>query len=239
MANKIIYLKWGDRYNNDHVERLRKQVEENCSVPYEFRTFNYCYAGRKFDKFHHYQNISYRGTGDVEQSSGVQNGVLREDLGGMAHFQKVLLFEFDQKEFDPLDKLLYIDLDSNINGDLGEFFKLGVDHPMIAFDWDSWENKTWQKLYSTRANPLYNSSVMLWRPGQCKKIFSELWYTHPVAFYNYGMFDNWLFHRFGPWAYSDNNKNMLKPFDKSFVSKDGIIDTMSGITLEEKIECLA
>ena len=95
MANKIIYLKWGNKYNNDDVDRLREQVEKNCSVPYEFRTFNYCYAGREFDKLKHEQNVTYRGNGDVEQSEGECAGFLREDLGGMAHFQKSLLFRFD------------------------------------------------------------------------------------------------------------------------------------------------
>ena len=224
MANKIIYLKWGNKYNNDDVDRLREQVEKNCSVPYEFRTFNYCYAGREFDKFKHEQNMNYRGNGDVEQSEGECDGVLREDLGGLAHFQKTLLFRFDIQEFDSEDKLLYIDLDVKITGDLACFFELHLEKPMIAFDWNSYENNTWQSLYTTRAQPLYNSSVMLWKPGQNQHVWYHLWKTHPVAFYNYGMIDNWLFHRFGPWVYDDSQKNWFTPFEKSFVSKNGIIN---------------
>ena len=244
MANKIIYLKWGDRYNDNHVERLREQVKKNCSVPYEFRTFNYCYAGRDFDRLKHLQNITYRGTGDVEQSVGECDGVLREDLGGMAHFQKALFFKFDTEEFDPEDKLLYIDLDSNINGDLAQFFELDNNKPWIAYDWKSFEENTWQKLYTLRANPLYNSSVILWKPGQCEKVWYDLHntnsadYRFPVSFYNYGMIDNWLFHRFGPWVYDDKRKNLFNPLPKNLVSENGIIDTMSGTTIEEKIKCL-
>ena len=95
---------------------------------------------------------------------------------------------------------------------------------MIAFDWDSYQNNTWQSLYTTRAQPLYNSSVMLWKPGQNQHVWYRLWKTHPVAFYNYGMIDNWLFHRFGPWVYDDSQKNWFTPFEKSFVSKNGIIN---------------
>ena len=92
MANKVIYLRWGDRYNKDHVERLKEQVKNNCSVPYDFVTVNNCYAGREFDKMKHLQNTHYRGVKSVEESTAIQDDFLREDLGGLAHFQKLLMF---------------------------------------------------------------------------------------------------------------------------------------------------
>ena len=52
------------------------------------------------------------------------------------------------------------------------------------------------------------------------------------------MIDNWLFHRFGPWVYDDKRKNLFNPLPKNLVSENGIIDTMSGTTIEEKIKCL-
>ena len=118
MANKIIYLRWGKRYTKDHVARLEEQVKNNCSVPYEFVTMNHCYAGQFYDKVDHYQKTYYRGEDDVEESTSIQNNSLREDLGGLAHFQKLLMFRFDREYFDWEDKLLYIDLDSTIKGDL-------------------------------------------------------------------------------------------------------------------------
>ena len=253
MANKVIYLRWGDRYNKDHVERLREQVKNNCSVPYEFVTVNHCYAGREYDRMQHLQNCSYRGKRNVEESlslntlshtpaffvpTEIQNDSLREDLGGLAHFQKLLMFKFDADHFDPLDKLLYIDLDSNINGDLAYFFNLPVEQPMIAFDWDAYDNKRWQHLYTTRAHPLFNSSVLLWRTGFCERVWREIFRASEATFYQYGMVDNWLFHRFGPYAYNTKNREFFRPFDRGIVSKDGIIDTMSGIAIEDKIKCL-
>ena len=238
MANKVIYLRWGDRYNKDHVERLKEQVKNNCSVPYDFVTINNCYAGREFDKMKHLQNTHYRGVKSVEESTAIQDDFLREDLGGLAHFQKILMFAFDVDHFDPLDKLLYIDLDSNIKGDLAYFFNLPVERPMIAFDWNAYDNKQWQHSYTTRAHPLFNSSVLLWRTGYCERVWREIRRTSEASFYQYGMVDNWLFHRFGPWAYKETNREFFRPFDRGIISKDGIIDTMSGTTVEDKIKCL-
>ncbi len=238
MANKVIYLRWGDRYTKDHVARLEEQVKNNCSVPYEFVTMNHCYAGPFYDRLSHYQKNEYRGKDDVEESTSIQSNFLREDLGGLAHFQKILMFRYDREYFDSSDKLLYIDLDSNIKGDLAYFFNLPIERPMIAFDWDAYDNNKWQHTYTTRAHPLYNSSVLLWKPYFCDLVWMDLHKTAWASFYQFGMFDNWLFHRFGPWAYNTDNKDFFIPFDRDIISKSGIIETMSGTTLEDKIECL-
>jgi len=237
MVNRVIYLRWGERYNEDHVKRLEQQVKDNCSVPYEFSTINYCYAGPDFDLMKHKQNTHFRGN-DVEEAVGEQKQMLREDLGGLAHFQKILMFKWDRELFDDDDKLLYIDLDSNIKGDLAYFFDLDLDKPRIAYDWDSFNNNTWQKLYTSRAQPLYNSSVILWKPGQCNTVWTNIRWSFDAAFYQYGMLDNWLFHRFGPYAYNDKNKNYFLPFEENIISDDGIISTMSGKSIEEKYKCL-
>ena len=72
MVNRVIYLRWGERYNEDHVKRLEQQVKDNCSVPYEFSTINYCYAGPDFDLMKHKQDTHFRGN-DVEEAVGEQN----------------------------------------------------------------------------------------------------------------------------------------------------------------------
>ena len=149
------------------------------------------------------------------------------------------MFRFDREYFDWEDKLLYIDLDSTIKGDLAYFFNLPVEKPMIAFDWDAYDNNKCQHSYTTRAHPLYNSSVLLWKPYLCKEVWAEIYKTAWAAFYQYGMLDNWLFHRFGPWAYNVANKDFFLPFDRDVISENGIIETMSGTTLEDKIKCLA
>ena len=34
MQNTILCVKWGDKYGNEYVEKLKEQVENNCSVPF-------------------------------------------------------------------------------------------------------------------------------------------------------------------------------------------------------------
>ena len=36
MQNTILCVKWGDKYGNEYVEKLREQIENNCSVPFNF-----------------------------------------------------------------------------------------------------------------------------------------------------------------------------------------------------------
>ena len=36
MNNTILCVKWGDKYGNEYVEKLKEQVEKNCSVPFNF-----------------------------------------------------------------------------------------------------------------------------------------------------------------------------------------------------------
>ena len=49
MANYIIYLQWGERYTQNHIDRLFDQVNKNCSVPFEFKTMKQCHVGEDFD----------------------------------------------------------------------------------------------------------------------------------------------------------------------------------------------
>ena len=36
MQNTILCVKWGDKYGNEYVEKLKDQVEKNCSVLFNF-----------------------------------------------------------------------------------------------------------------------------------------------------------------------------------------------------------
>ena len=36
MQNTILCVKWGDKYGNEYVEKLKDQVEKNCSVSFNF-----------------------------------------------------------------------------------------------------------------------------------------------------------------------------------------------------------
>jgi len=36
MQNTILCIKWGDKYDDSYVEKLKEQCEDNCSVPFNF-----------------------------------------------------------------------------------------------------------------------------------------------------------------------------------------------------------
>ena len=37
--NNIVCMKWGDKYDDSYVEKLKEQCEANCSVPFNFWCF--------------------------------------------------------------------------------------------------------------------------------------------------------------------------------------------------------
>ena len=239
MANKIIYLQWGDRYGQEDIDKLYDRVNKNCSVDYEFTTIDQCYASRENDEFTYLQKEYYRGSMDVNETIGSDNGILREDLGGCAHCQKMNMFFYDNELFDDKDTLLYIDLDSKINKDLAYFFDLDMQKPWLAGSGAS--NDEWRLLFGTRQNPLYNSSVILWKVHQLRKLWNDFYYHRKSIFFQYGMIDNWLWHRFGPYSYDGVYKNYFNVFDSDVVginNNESIISTYSGFTMEEKKECL-
>ena len=59
---------------------------------------------------------------------------------------------------------------------------------------------------------------------------------------SYGSNDNWLFHRFGPHTFSDENRNFFNWFPEYTVASDPrfvkegetIIHTLAGLTMSEK-----
>jgi hypothetical protein len=246
MVNRIVYLRWGERYTQDHVDALHEQVKANCSVPFEFHTFD-CHVGQAFDQLEQCQIKHFRGIGDPESSitENPLSPMVREDEGGMAHFRKYIMFMRDQS-CDPEDKILYLDLDTIIKGDLAYFFDLDMSKPWIFRSWQFNAQMMWKRLYPLRSCPYFNSSVMLWKPNQCRKVFDELMRAPDIAIHNYGVNDNWLFHRFGPHAYTEDHRDFFNFFDKhkvvsdsKYLTNDTIIHTLAGMTMNEKNElCL-
>ena len=168
--NKIICAKWGDLYSDADVNSLYEKVKQNCSVPFDFECFD------KFDeKWDEYKWKNYRASLEPDyRFDAVQNGYHRDDFGGIPHYRKITLFNEDQK-FSDEDTILYLDLDTLITGDLGYFFEeLNDDKPYLVWNywWDHpyFENGyEWKRQYHITRCPLFNSSVMRWKPGQNRK----------------------------------------------------------------------
>jgi hypothetical protein len=240
--NKIVYLRWGDRYTQDHVDRLYDQVNKNCSIDFDFITMDVS-VGQSFEQMQALQEKCYRGCQNPESSitENQQDTYKREDAGGIAHFRKNIMFMRDEEYKDCT--FLYLDLDTIIKNDLSYFFDLELKKPMIMRSWQFNENMKWQRLYRLRSCPYFNSSVLLWKTGQNRKVFNELTDDKKIQanFFHYGMNDNWLFHRFGPYAYNRDFKNWFNFFEKNkvisderYMSESTIIHTLAGLNMSEK-----
>lgn len=243
MTNRIVYLRWGDRYTDDHVSQLFEKVKANCSVDFDFTTLEYVHNGPDFDLLQEAAKVTFRGTQDPESSvtDNPNQNFIREDAGAMAHWRKYIMFMRDAEKFNKDDTILYLDLDTLITGDLAYFFDLDMSKPWIARSWQFNEDDKWKKLYNLRSCPYFNSSVLVWKTGQCLPVFNELMKYYWYAVETYGSNDNWLFHRFGPHTFSEENRNFFnywdKPIvvsDKKYKNKNTIIHTLAGMNMNEK-----
>lgn len=176
IENTILCVRWGDKYDQTYVEKLKKQCEDNCSVPFNF----YCLTDdpqteydlqlpRHWDKYY----IPSKNTFWAYRKCYMFN----EEL-----FPKMEGFYF-----------LYLDLDVLIHQDLKYFFDLPMDKPYIVRGWwNDIENcrKNYGKIKST---PL-NSSVIRWQKKQLKCVYKQIQENPDVIFFSYSTIDNYFNH---------------------------------------------
>ena len=251
MVNRVICAKWGSLYSDANVDELLRRVKHNCSVPFEFECIE------EFDeRWEEYKWKHYRATIEPDyRIEGIQNGYHRDDFGGIPHYRKITLFNADSK-YDPNDTILYLDIDTHITGDLAYFFEqCNDDKPYLVWNY-WWEDKPedWKYQFHITRCPLFNSSVMRWKPGQNKLIYDFVDTYTDECFFTYPSMDTFMFHNFGP--YSNNNPNQydsdtisrnrrdhFQYFDKGIVTSQrvlkedeqpGIIHMLEGLTTEEK-----
>ena len=237
--NRIICARWGDLYSKKDVNALHDKVKKNCSVPFDFICVD------KFDEsWEEYKWKNYRASLEPDyRFDAVQNGYHRDDFGGIPHYRKITLFNNDKK-FNKNDTILYLDLDTHITGDLAYFFEeLNDDKPYLVWNY-WWEDKPeeWlRQFYITRC-PLFNSSVMRWKPGQNQKIYDFVNTYTDRCFFTYPSMDTFMFHNFGPYS-NNGRKNHWQYYDKGIVTteralqkneKEGIIHMLEGLSTEEK-----
>lgn len=235
---RIICAKWGNLYSDDNVNSLYEQVKKNCSEKFTFEVF---------DKFpthlDEYHQKHYRGFGaPAEPREVIHNGFHRDDFGGIPHYRKAFLFKLDEK-FDRDDKILYLDLDSIVVGDLADFTLLDNTKPYIVKNY-WWEDDpyTWHRQYHITRCPLYNSSVLLWKRGQNRYIYNYLVKNADACFFTYPSLDTFMFHRFGPHIYGRRRKNHFNFFPPNMVTSARVseptfmtrIHTLEGLSNADK-----
>ena len=129
---RVICAKWGNNlYSDSDIDLLYSKVSKNCSVDFEFECFT------KFpEELEYYKQKYYRASLEPDyRFDAIQNGYHRDDFGGIPHYRKILLFSLDEK-FDKKDTILYLDLDTNIEGDLAYFFEnLSDEKPYLVLNY--------------------------------------------------------------------------------------------------------
>lgn len=259
--NKLIVNRWGSVYTDEHVEKLYDAVKRKSSVDFDLHIFN----DHDDERWNDAQRTHFRGLDDPDQrAQGAWNDYERDDCGGMTHYRKLLMFRDDTdeqwywdqenekdvffKHFNEDDTLLYLDLDSIIMGDVSYFFDLDNTKPWIvkSYWFDHGIGEEWKRQYHLRRCPLFNSSVMVWKPGQNRKIFDEVNKNLDKTFFTYGPNDNFLFHRFGPWALNKESREHFNVFEEGYITTEehvgrfgmrkSIVHMLNGLTMKDKNE---
>ena len=223
---RVICAKWGN-YDDNTITQLHDNVKEKSSISFDFLCFTE--FSDEFDKYQHQKD-----------------GYDYWDQGGLPHSNKIQLFKLDEK-FDKDDKILFLDLDVDIIDDIAYFFELPNDKPYMTWNyWAEDKPEEWKRLYNISHCPLYNSSVMLWKPGQNRSIYNFLKKNADKAFFTYRGIDTFMFHHFGPYTPRKDHFNYFRegvitthrihgyPLYPDYDYEPPIIHILEGLTSEEK-----
>ena len=196
--NTILCVKWGDKYGNEYVERLKDQVEKNCSVPFNF----YCLT----DNPTHSYDIELPTAWDAYEN------------GKFWAYRK--LYMLDERICGIKgEQFLYLDLDVIIQQDLKYFFEIDMDRPYIVKGW--WNDiEVCKKNFAKFQSPMINSSVIRWNSTQMRKVYKHINDNLDVIFFTYPTIDNYLNHFWYNMhedmedKYDHNDRSFLNVFPK-------------------------
>ena len=179
MMNNIFCIKWGDKYDDSYVEKLKKQCEKNCSVDFNF----YCFTDNPKQDY------------DIQLPTYLDSNY-DEGRGFFWAWRKCYMFSDDYVDGD---KFLFLDLDVVIHQDLKYFFELTMHKPWIVRGW--WNNmETVKKNYAKYKSTPLNSSVIRWNRGQMKPVLQQVKNNAEVIFFTYPSLDNYFAHHwYDPW----------------------------------------
>tara|TARA_Y100000004_G_scaffold35423_1_gene37933 strand:- start:3290 stop:4030 length:741 start_codon:yes stop_codon:yes gene_type:complete len=194
MQNTILCVKWGDKYGNEYVEKLKEQVENNCSVPFNF----YCLTDKP------------------TQSYDIQLPTIWDAYENGKFWAYRKLYMFNERVADIKgDQFLYLDLDVIIQRDLKYFFELNMERPYIVKGW--WNDiEVCKKNYAKFQSPMVNSSVIRWNRAQLQKVYKHINDNLDVIFFTYPTIDNYLNHFW--YNMHEETRSDVDRSDKSFLN---------------------
>ena len=198
MDNTILCVKWGDKYDDSYVEKLKKQCEDNCSVPFNF----YCITDKVKEPY------------DVHLPTYWDKYYLK-DRDFLWAYRKYYVFSLgdDPKIFPKIkgNRFLLLDLDVVIHQDLKYFFDLPMDKPWIVRGWWNDPDTVKRNFAKHKSTPI-NSSVIRWDRGQLTTIEKKINKNAEVIFYTYPSADNYFNHHwYNVW---DEDEGFFQGFPK-------------------------
>ena len=194
IENTILCVKWGTKYD-DYVEKLKSQIEKNCSVPFNF----YCITDNPTKEY------------DILCPNFWDKYYRPKQFWA---YRKLYIFNEDLFPKIKGSKFLYLDLDILIHQDLKYFFDLEMSKPYIVKGyWNNIKNSI-AKYGQIKSTPL-NSSVVRWNKGQLKPIYEHVNKNAEVIFFTYRTIDNYYLHFF--YNIWEENKSFFNVYPKGDV----------------------
>ena len=188
--NNILCIKWGNKYDDSYVEKLKEQCEANCSVDFNF----WCFTD---NPTHDY---------DIELPTYLDKHY-QEDRGFFWASRKCYMFD----DHVDGDKFLFLDLDVIIHQDLKYFFELPMIKPWFVGGWWN-DDETVKRNYSKHKSTPLNSSVIRWNRGQLNDVWNQINANPEVIFFTYPSLDNYLNHKwYNIW---NEDKGFFRGFPK-------------------------
>tara|TARA_B100000902_G_C27230645_1_gene874613 strand:- start:525 stop:1256 length:732 start_codon:yes stop_codon:yes gene_type:complete len=189
----ILCVKWGDKYDA-YVDKLKEQVENNCSYDFNF----YCLTDNPQKEY------------DIPLPTRWDKHFIPNKNHFWAYRK---CYMFNENLFPQIkgNEFLFLDLDILIHNSIDPLFELDMTNPWIVRGW--WNNienckKNYGKLKST---PL-NSSIIRWNRSQLIPIYNQINNNSDFIFFTYPTIDNYFNH----FWYDIHNENdgFFKPLPK-------------------------
>lgn len=177
MENTVLCVRWGDKYDDTYVKKLKEQLEKHLTVPFNF----YCLTDNPKEEY------------DIQLPT-VWDKYYRADNKMFWAYRKCYMFNID-KYFPQIkgSQFLYFDLDILIHQNIDCMFELDVYRPYIVRGW--WNDAVnCKKNYGQIKSPPLNSSCIRWHRQQLSLIEKHIDKHKEVIFFTYRTIDNYFNH---------------------------------------------
>lgn len=169
----ILCVKWGNKYDG-YEEKLKEQVEKNCSYDFKF----YCLTDKPEKKYHIKIPLLW-------------DSYYNPKTNHFWAYRKTYMFrESLFKKLDG-DEFLFFDLDVLIHGSIDYFWELPMEKPWIIKGW--WNDiGVCKRNYNQGISPMINSSVIRWNRNQLYNVHMDIDRNLDFTFFTYKTLDNYL-----------------------------------------------